>query len=415
MLVARWRSGEGSLPTTSAGVELCALAVFLGLRVVNVGQLLISLPTALRDTTSPVLFTAALCMYLAESALLAATTVRARGYLDARLGRADVAVAVAVLLAQPWYVAPRDLTGSWTAWGFACTLGSACGAAIVFPRRRGTAVAVLALTGAYLVGALPWALPSARSTVVANAFSYAGFALLTRLLAGYLRRLAGAAERARQAAAQSAAEAARLAEIDRQRTLLHDNISVLSLLARQDLPPESAEPLRHQATVLSRKVRAFIDDNDGVPLRSTSPATTGPAHRGDGGPRELIAVVRSAAEGFWELPVTFNLDLARGVALPGPTAAAVEAATATLLHNVRLHAQAHTVVVHADADRAAGEWEITVRDDGRGFDPASTALGFGLRVQVTETLARHRVRVELDSFPDDGTTVTLRGPWEEPA
>ncbi|MFD0274641.1 ATP-binding protein [Kitasatospora sp. NPDC127111] len=251
--------------------------------------------------------------------------------------------------------------------------------------------------------------------MVSNAFSYAGFALLTRLLAGYLRRLASAAERARQAAAQSAAEAARLAEVDRQRTLLHDNISVLSLLARQDLPPESAEPLRHQAAVLSRKVRAFIDDNDGVPLRSTGPASTRPGPGGDGGPRELIAVVRSAAEGFWELPVTFNLDLARGIALPGPTAAAVEAATATLLHNVRLHAQAHAVVVHADADRAAGEWEITVRDDGRGFDPASTALGFGLRVQVTETLARHRIRVQLDSFPDDGTTVTLRGPWEEPA
>jgi hypothetical protein len=58
--IAGWRSGRGSLPSTSAGVEICALTVFLGVRLVNLGQLTVSLPTALRHTTSPVLFAAVL-------------------------------------------------------------------------------------------------------------------------------------------------------------------------------------------------------------------------------------------------------------------------------------------------------------------------------------------------------------------
>lgn len=403
-LVSGWRSGRGSLPATSAGVEICALAVFLGVRVVNLAQLGISLPAALRHTTSPVLFCTVLAGYLVESVLLAVVTVRARAYRDPRLGCADIATAVAVLLVQPWFIAPQDTTGSWTAWGFACTLGSACGAAIVFDRRRATAYAVLALTAAYLAGSLPIALPSERSTVISNGFSYAGFALLTRLLVGYLRRLARDAELARRAAAESAAETARLRERERQRTLLHDNISVLSLLARPDLPPELAEPLRRQATVLARKVRAFIDANsDRAPQPADEPR---PERRG------LAEVVRSAAEGFWDLPITFNLDLADGVVLARTTAAAVEAAMATLLHNVRLHADASSVVLHADINQGGSEWELTVRDDGCGFDPAAVRTGYGLRVQVTQTLTRHRIRVDVDSFPGDGTTITLHGPLE---
>lgn len=412
--VAGWRSGRGSLPATPAGVEICALSVFLGVRVINVSQLLLSLPTALRYTTSTRLFVAVLSCYLAESGILAAAAVRARGYRDERWGRADIVTAVSVLLLQPAFINARDVTGSWTAWGFACTLGSACGAGIVFTRRRNTVLAVAAITGAYLIGNLPLATGGTRTTVIANAVSYIGFAVLTRLLVGFLRALARDAEEARTAAAEAAAETARLKEIDRQRTLLHDNISVLRLLARTDLPPDLDESLRNQAASLSNKVRAFLNEALMVHPRDLPGAdddaeASHPPRR----ERALTTVVYEAAEGFRDLPMVLTLDLAGGVVLSEVTAEAVESALATLLHNVRLYAAAQNVVIHADADEDAREWEISVRDDGCGFDPATTALGFGLRVQVTDALARHHVRVDLRSHPGDGTSVILRGPLGE--
>jgi hypothetical protein len=64
--LAGWRSGRGSLPSTSAGVEISALTVFLGVRAVNLGQLAVSLPDAIRHTTSPGLFLGVLAFYLLE-------------------------------------------------------------------------------------------------------------------------------------------------------------------------------------------------------------------------------------------------------------------------------------------------------------------------------------------------------------
>jgi len=52
-------------------------------------------------------------------------------------------------------------------------------------------------------------------------------------------------------------------------------------------------------------------------------------------------------------------------------------ALATLLHNVRRYALAQEVVVHVERDEVS--WELVVRDDGVGFDPAQTSLGYGLR------------------------------------
>jgi signal transduction histidine kinase len=388
-------------------VEICALTVFLGVRAVNLGQLALSLPDALRHTTSPGLFLGVLACYLLESVLLGVAAVRAGAYRDPRWGVLDVGTAVLVLLVQPAFVPAGDIVGSWTAWGFACTLGSAYGAAVVFRRRRATALAVLALSCGYLLGGYSVATASERAAVLANAFSYAGFAVLARLMVGYLRRLGASAEEARRLAA----ETARQAELERQRVLLHDNISVLRLLSRTDLPPDLAEPLQAQATALANKVRAFLDDaRVSGWARVAQEAPEGGPGADDRPERELVAVIRAAAEGFWDLRLALNLDLAQGTALDGPAAAAVEAAVATLLHNARLHAAAESVVVHADVDEAAGEWEVTVRDDGRGFDPGATPLGFGLRFQVRDTLARHGIRTDLRSRPGDGTTVTLSGP-----
>ncbi|TYB47937.1 sensor histidine kinase [Actinomadura chibensis] len=388
-----------ALPTTPAGVELCAVAVFAGVRVVNLAQFAVASPVALREATAPVLLLAVLGGYLAESAAIGAVVVRARAYRDRRWGWADTVTAGAVLLAQPLFTAAPDRTGSWTAWGFACTLSTAVGAAVVFTRRRHVAAAVAVLAGCYLAATLPGAAEGSAATALGNAFAYAGFAVLARLLVGYLRRLAGDAERARAEAARAAAEAARLRERERQQRLLHDNVSVLRLFAGGGVPEELDGPLRERAAALANRVRAFLGDPAGDPA----------AGAGEPAP-SLVSVLRAAVGDYRDLPVETSLDLADGVPLPEPAAGAVRAAVGTLLANVRMHAGASHVVVHADADPAGGEWEVTVADDGRGFDPAATPRGFGLRVQVERALAAHGIAARVDSVPGDGTRVTLRGP-----
>jgi len=68
---------------------------------------------------------------------------------------------------------------------------------------------------------------------------------------------------------------------------------------------------------------------------------------------------------------------------------------------------ASEVVVHAD--RHGDTWEVSVCDDGVGFEPEATPFGFGLSSQVTESARRHGMSVEVVSRPGEGTCVFIRG------
>lgn len=82
-------------------------------------------------------------------------------------------------------------------------------------------------------------------------------------------------------------------------------------------------------------------------------------------------------------------------------------ALTTVLHNARRHAEAKTVFVHADC--LDGRWELSVRDDGIGFDPSTASFGFGLGTQVIEALQRLEIDVTIDSAPGEGTAVVMVG------
>lgn len=381
------------------------MAAFLGIRLVDLTQLAVALPVSLHHSTHPSVFVVVLAGFVAESVLLSIVLVRSGRYTDTRWGLLDATVGVSALLLQPVFTGPGDATGDWTAWAFACTLSTAVEAGIVFARRRVFALVVASLALTYLGTTLAHApTGSIRATVLGNTLAYPGFALLARLLLGYLRRLAADAEDARDRAATAAATAARLREVERQRLLLHDNISVLRLLADPDLPDELGEPLRSQAVTLSNRVRAFLED-----ARRGTLVEEGATVAGRPRPHALVHVVQDAVAGFTDLPVESSLDLAAGVRVTGPAARALDLAVATVLANIRVHARARSVVVHADADDEEGEWEVTVTADGRGFDPAATPAGFGLRVQVEQSLAGHGISTHVHSAPGEGTRVTLRG------
>ncbi|KUP95842.1 sensor histidine kinase [Thermobifida cellulosilytica] len=83
------------------------------------------------------------------------------------------------------------------------------------------------------------------------------------------------------------------------------------------------------------------------------------------------------------------------------------------LTNIDRHAAAETVAVELSTD--AGHLVMTVRDDGRGFDPGSSAPGHYGLVGMRERAARAGGRLSIDTAPGEGTTVVLRVPLAPPS
>ncbi|WP_148089475.1 ATP-binding protein [Kitasatospora cineracea] len=390
------------MSTTAAGAELAVVIAFVLMRA---GTLLEILPAAPRGTaraTDPVLDGLLMAVALAQSLAMCLVAVRRRQYPAGGWAWADVAVAMAVLLAQPWYLAPEDWVGTWTAWGGALSVNAVFGAAIGLPTRGQTAAATAAVAAAYAVPGVVLSHAHA-STAASNLIGYLVFAVAARSSATFVRRLGRDADEARRQAAVLAAEAER----DRHRLLLHDQITIMRLLAEPGLEPGLVEVLRRQAAAGAARVRHFLEQSD-ADLAGSGRAEDGPS-AGERPEVMLAELVRQAGEGFTDLPIDYAVDLAADVPVPPAVAGPLRAALATVLHNVRAHAAAGQVVVHADAPPGLGRWEVSVRDDGRGFDQARRPLGFGLRVQVSRALAEVGVESEIRSAPGAGTVVLLRG------
>ncbi|MGZ4191701.1 MAG: sensor histidine kinase [Solirubrobacteraceae bacterium] len=77
------------------------------------------------------------------------------------------------------------------------------------------------------------------------------------------------------------------------------------------------------------------------------------------------------------------------------------------LTNAGKHGAATTATVHVV--EAGGQISITVRDDGRGFDPSAATAGFGL-AGMRERVELLGGELSLTSAPGEGTTVTARLP-----
>ena len=82
------------------------------------------------------------------------------------------------------------------------------------------------------------------------------------------------------------------------------------------------------------------------------------------------------------------------------------------LRNIRKHASAHSAqVIFAFYD---GRVQVTIEDDGRGFDPLTLGenQGFGLR-SMRGRAESVGVRFDLNSSPGKGTKVFLQVPWRK--
>lgn len=391
--VRAWRG----VPTTSAGAELAIVITVVGWRVGTLLQLLPAAHVGIVSSPRPWLYATLLAVVVVESLLLCWFALRAREFRSTRWASVDVALAATLLLAQPLYVPDEVFIGSWVAWAPGFAVNAAVVGALGHRRLWPAILSAVVLGVSYL--AVTWSRAvdqGALLTVGVNTFSYAVFTIIPRLLGDFLRRFGRDADAARAVAVESA----RLAENARHRTLLHDQAALLRLLSDPNVDQRLAGPLRRQARSESNRLRKFLESG------SAPDGSTGVVLKG------LNEAILDAARGFEDLPLTLALDLGEGVVLGERRAEAVRTAVTTALHNVRIHAgDVSQVVVHSDVS-PAGAWEITVRDDGQGFDRASTPEGFGISRVIGEGLDAEGVRGQVESRPGRGTVVTMSGDVE---
>ena len=389
-VLTRWWRGQGALPTTVAGVELALVAILLLVRLTDLIQLGISAPQGLQRSTRPGVDGAAMTLYVVESVVIAVVLIRAQRFFSTLWATVDLVVAVAVMLAQPLFTTDVDRVGTWVAWGYAIGVGTSMAVGIGYPHRWQTAAGVTVLMVSYFAVSLSagWKFGSA-GTVWSNGFGFIGFGIFGRGAAGYLRRLGRDGDAARRLAAEAAAEAM----FNRQRNLLHDQAGVLRQLARPSDDPLVEDLLRARAATAALQIRQWLSATPTLDLHE---------------PTTLIGVTQRVIEDAHDLAFTASLDLAAGVFLDPKTAEALRSAVATVLDNIREHAHAEEVLVHADVD-STGRWELSIRDDGIGFQHDWNTVGFGLGTQVRSNLARVGVSVRIDTAVGEGTCVTIIG------
>jgi signal transduction histidine kinase len=196
-----------------------------------------------------------------------------------------------------------------------------------------------------------------------------------------------------------------------QDRLLHDTIlNTLTAIARSGGTPAAISQCRQDIALL----QSALSDS----------GTTHDRGRSGSGPVEAIETVAGEmrARGL-----DVNLEITGGAhgtpetgLVPDPVVAAIAHATREALANVAGHAgtgQAWvTVSVTAASDPAgAPRIQVTVRDEGPGFDPGSVdPARLGVRRSITERVEDWGGSAWVRSAPGVGTTVSLCWPADDP-
>ncbi|WP_261575994.1 sensor histidine kinase [Frankia gtarii] len=228
--------------------------------------------------------------------------------------------------------------------------------------------------------------------------------LLVRFGVGRLRVTAGRADDQLRAAAdheraEMIAVARARAERERER-VLHD--TVLNTLAGIAWGGGDARLTRTQAGDAIAAVRGLLDAPPGDGARSLDARLDAVADAA----RLRGLRVRLGRTGTVGMQGSLLSGNASGQELPPEVAAALAAATAELLSNVRRHAATGQALV--TVHRTPTAVGVMVRDEGRGFDPAAVpADRLGLSRSVQARLAEVGGRVRLVTAPGRGTRVML--------
>lgn len=386
-LVRRLSNAVGFSPRghSAADARRAAVLVCILFRGVCLVEMLVGVTSGLRASRIPAVYATASVGVFVLSVGLAAAYVR-HGQIQLRLGLVDWCSAVVGLVVCATTLPPHLLLGTWAAWAGGYAVSSAAAAGLWAPS-LGTALAASVSLGGVYFAAYGAAGVRDTGSLWANALVHPMYGLVAAVLYRYVMRLALNAEEANARAAESA----RQAERDRYRLAVHDVAGILGLLSRDSLPAATLVAVREQALQESNRLRQYLGDR-----------------RAARAERRCIgdALLRASAT-FTDLPIELLIDIGAPTQLQPEVLEKLERAVFTLLHNVRQHAGASLVVIHADARHH--RWEVTVNDDGVGFDPGGVELGFGLSVQVRQELEAAGMTVAIDSSPGEGTRVSISG------
>ncbi|MER7609994.1 hypothetical protein [Nocardioides sp. NPDC127503] len=375
--------------TRAAAVRLVAFFV-AGMRLATLAQMapsLLAAMPALSRVDHPWLTGASWILATVMLVAIAAITLATRRPPGVPYAVLDVAVAVALLIVGLWTVPVELRTGTWVGFQLGYALCVSCGLSAVRSRWLWMfLLASLAVAEAVYIAPtvddwadLTGALSTCLTLLVLGPLAWFGCQTIVRI--------GTEADEARR----YAAEAAKAEEERRARLAIHNGTAMMRLLVETDSAGSNGA-LRSQAEVELNRMRAYLSGQTPPPV---SEATN------------LAAVVTAVGAEFDDLPITVVADLAQDVALRRALADDLAAALRSLLLNVRQHARAGRVGLHAAEDEDGSGWEVTLHDDGIGFDSSTTTYGFGLREVVVEQLARSGVDVAINSIRDLGTTVTL--------
>ena len=270
-------------------------------------------------------------------------------------------------------------------------------------RVRTIVVACLVLSAAHVVAETPEMMADHTDigSTITDLLWVAGASLVAGLISYRLRAADDRTDQANREVVELQAQAAEararsqervryLREQIRRYRALHDGpLSILTAIASGGLDHHDEE-VRRQAAVSANLLRGLISDDPMSTLTDLSIALT------KAGSDYAVHRLRVHYQ-FSELPGD----------LPANVVEALSGASREALNNVAAHAGTDRVFLTARADDAGGV-TVTIVDQGKGFDPATTPTGRGLADSITGRMADVGGEAVVDSMPGQGTRVELR-------
>lgn len=210
-----------------------------------------------------------------------------------------------------------------------------------------------------------------------------------------IRQVAELHAQAAEARARSQERVRYLREQIRRYRALHDGpLSILTAIAAGGVDQHDEE-VRRQCAVSANLLRGLISDDPMSTLTDLSIALT------QAGSDYAMHGLRVHYQ-FSELPAD----------LPAAVVEALSGASREALNNIAAHAGTDRAWLTARADGEPNGHAVTVTivDQGKGFDPATTPMGRGLPDSITGRMTDVGGEAVVDSMPGQGTRVELR--WQ---
>jgi signal transduction histidine kinase len=385
---------------------LAGVVVFL--RLVSIPPQVVAVAAGIRTSAYTVPWLAVL-VYLAIFAWQAAFVliVWRRGIVPGWVVITDVAVVSVCMLLIAQAVHPtffRGVDGS----DFEYTMEVTAVIVGMNSRLRRTVLACTVMCLAHGVAEIPDMVLERGDipSTIADFMWVAGAALMAVLISSRLlaadkqadeatRQVAELHAQAAEARARSQERVRYLREQIKRYRALHDGpLSILTAIAAGGLDHRDEE-VRRQCAVSANLLRGLISDDPLSTLTDLSIALTkaGSAH--------AIHGLRVHYQ-FSDLPAD----------LPAGVVEALSGASREALNNIAAHAGTDRAWLTARADGGPNGHGVTVTivDQGKGFDPATTPPGRGLPDSITGRMTDVGGEAVVDSMPGQGTRVELR--WQ---